>query len=240
MNHPSQHSLLVTASALLVLTLASPATAQEGVLFVENNRVGIGTSAPQSLLEVTSTSGTASLIVEEASEVAAARTLFSLRNNGGIRFAMQNSGSSIWQFAALANFIIDFNGNPGQEFRLEQDGDLVIGGRLSEGSSRALKNELTALSGTQVLASLEELPVQSWSYINDRAPVRRHVGPVAEDFHRLFGFGDEAHIAPADLAGVALLAIQGLQEELRDRDREIADLTRRLELLERAAATPRD
>lgn len=238
---PLSNSLLSGLLVVSALTLvAAPSAAQEGVLFVEGNRVGVGTQTPEAPLEVQRTDGTAQLVVEEASGTAAARTLFLLRNNGGIRFGMQISDSSIWQFAALANFVIDFNGHVGQEFKVEQDGDLVIGGRLFEGSSRSLKEDFTAVSPSQALQSLAELPVQAWSYRDGGSSAVRHVGPVAEDFHRVFGFGDAQHIAPADLAGVALLAIQGLQEQVREKDRQVADLTRRLEVLEEKLMAAQD
>jgi len=57
----------------------------------------------------------------------------------------------------------------------------------------------------------------------------KHLGPVAQDFHAAFGLGtDDKHIATVDADGVALAAIQGLNqkvmEELKRRDAENAVL----------------
>jgi hypothetical protein len=59
-----------------------------------------------------------------------------------------------------------------------------------------------------------------------------HLGPMAQDFR-----ADDKHIATVDADGVALAAIQGLNqkltEELKRRDTENAELRTRLERLER-------
>ena len=48
---------------------------------------------------------------------------------------------------------------------------------------------------------------------------------MAQDFHAAFGLGpDEKHIAPLDAAGVALAAIQGLDEIRREQELEIERL----------------
>jgi hypothetical protein len=63
---------------------------------------------------------------------------------------------------------------------------------------------------------------------------------MAEDFHQAFGLGeDDKHIAPGDQAGVALLAVQGLNQVVQDKAQEIttlrrenAELAKRVEALE--------
>ena len=61
---------------------------------------------------------------------------------------------------------------------------------------------------------------------------------MSEDFHRAFGLGqDDKHIAPGDQAGVALLALQGLNQVVEEKDRKIADLESRIEALEKMIGT---
>ena len=56
---------------------------------------------------------------------------------------------------------------------------------------------------------------------------------MAQDFHALFGVGeDDIHIGTTDAQGVALAAIQGLHQMMRQKDREIAQLRRKLEAIE--------
>ena len=51
------------------------------------------------------------------------------------------------------------------------------------------------------------------------------MGPMAQDFYAAFGLGNgERHIASLDTGGVALAAIQGLHEIVKERECEIEDL----------------
>jgi hypothetical protein len=45
----------------------------------------------------------------------------------------------------------------------------------------------------------------------------RHVGPTSQDFHAVFGLNgeDNMHISSVDVQGVALAAIQGLNERVQ-------------------------
>src|SRR5262249_13907438 len=81
---------------------------------------------------------------------------------------------------------------------------------------------------TQVLDRLLSVPVQSWQYKSDAGGIR-HIGPVAQDFYAAFAVGDDdRHISTVDEGGVALAAIQGLnqklEEELQKKDAQIAAL----------------
>jgi trimeric autotransporter adhesin len=61
------------------------------------------------------------------------------------------------------------------------------------------------------------------------------MGPTAQDFHAQFSLGhDDRRIATIDADGVALAGIQGLnlklEEQLRRKEAEIAELRRQLEV----------
>ena len=72
----------------------------------------------------------------------------------------------------------------------------------------------------------------------------RHIGPMAQDFYSAFNIGtDDKHIALIDEGGVALAAIQGLNQKLsqqevtlKGKESEIQELTARLEKLEQLLA----
>ena len=75
----------------------------------------------------------------------------------------------------------------------------------------------------EILAKLSRLPVTEWEYKS--VPSRRFIGPMAQDFHAAFRLGsDDKTIGMLDSDGVMYAAIQGLVEELKDRDKEIAEL----------------
>jgi hypothetical protein len=129
-------------------------------------------------------------------------------------------------------------GNPNQlVFEVTVNGD-VTGHSFNSTSDRNAKENFTAISPVQVLEKVNSLPISQWNFIGGHADVQ-HIGPMAQDFHDVFGLNgpDDKHIALTDEGGVALAAIQGLNQKLEDRlkskDAEIAELKARLESIER-------
>ena len=56
--------------------------------------------------------------------------------------------------------------------------------------------------------------------------------PVAQDVYSLFEIGtDDKHVTPIDEGGLALAAIQGLNQKLTEKDSEIQGLKERIETL---------
>ncbi len=105
---------------------------------------------------------------------------------------------------------------------------LTTGGTWTNSSSRALKTNFAAVNSREVLRKVLQLPIQTWNYKAEDARVR-HIGAISQDFNRLFGFGDSAEtISTVDADGVAMAAIQGLHEELKDRDAKIERLEQQL------------
>jgi hypothetical protein len=99
-------------------------------------------------------------------------------------------------------------------------------------SDRNAKRNFTAIDPKAVLAKVASMPVTTWNYKDDSAGTK-HIGPVAQDFHAAFGLNgaDDTHISIVDEGGVALAAVQGLNQELGEqsvqlqrKDREIQDL----------------
>ncbi len=99
------------------------------------------------------------------------------------------------------------------------------------------------MSASEILQKVVALPLSEWNYKQDAAS--RHLGPMAQDFYAAFGVGpDDKHTTTVDESGVALAAIQGLNEkvdelkkELNHRDTENAELKQRLEALEKIIRT---
>jgi trimeric autotransporter adhesin len=108
-------------------------------------------------------------------------------------------------------------------------------------SDRASKRAIEPISGRRVLRKLASVPVSTWSYrAQDRSI--RHIGPMAQNFYRAFGVGeDRRHIDSVDADGVALAAIKGLARELRAERRRRHQEERRMARLEaRVAALERE
>jgi len=183
--------------------------------------VGIGTSMPQAPLHVERADGAARVMVMETQAgpsmpfqgVAQGLVRFELNDEAaGERWRFTNAGDKF----AINNVGLD---SPGTEMSVFKNGDLVIGGLLTENSDRDAKQDIERLDAQEILAKIVDLEVSKWSYID--APKQRHIGPMAQDFYAAFGLGrNEKGISTLDSSGVALAGIQALAEEnamLRDR-----------------------
>jgi hypothetical protein len=98
------------------------------------------------------------------------------------------------------------------------------GGAWASLSDRNAKDDFRPLDARQVLEHVAALSIQTWRYRGQPETVR-HIGPVAQDFHAAFGLGeDDRHITTIDADGVALAAIQGLRELVREKECDITEL----------------
>lgn len=76
------------------------------------------------------------------------------------------------------------------------------------------------------------LPIQQWRFKAEDGSVK-HLGPMAQGFRAAFGLGEiPTAIATVDADGVALAAIQGLNQKLEETRAENEALKARLERLE--------
>ncbi len=111
-------------------------------------------------------------------------------------------------------------------------GGLTVNGVVVSSSDRNVKAGFESVDPLTILAKVVALPIQRWHFTNDVSTP--HLGPMAQDFHAAFQVGeDDKHIATVDADGVALAAIQGLNQKLEATRAENADLKRRLEALEK-------
>ena len=97
-------------------------------------------------------------------------------------------------------------------------------------SDRNAKERVTTISPKRVLERLITMPVSEWSMIGS---TMRQIGPMAQDFYRAFGLGDsDKAINSVNAQGVAFAAIQGLNEKVQAKEKEIARLSARLRAIE--------
>jgi trimeric autotransporter adhesin len=145
---------------------------------------------------------------------------FSVRSVGGARFVSS----------------IDADGIPSAGVELVSGG-----GSWSSLSDRNAKEHFAPVRPREVLERVNRMPITTWNYKSQDALIR-HIGPMAQDFAAAFQVGEnDRHITTVDADGVALAAIQGLNEvileqkvELNRKEAEIQSLQKRLEILERA------
>jgi hypothetical protein len=93
-------------------------------------------------------------------------------------------------------------------------------------SDRNAKTDFVPINPRELLERVVRLPIQSWNYKSQSESIR-HIGPTAQDFHAAFKVGeDDQHIATVDADGVALAAIQGLNDLVKEKDARISALER--------------
>ena len=211
MNSRPRFAILIALAC--ILALAPAASFAQGVLFVTGGDVGINTDTPTQKLHVTSDDGSAQILVDETAAANAIRSMFAIRNNGRPQFFFEDSSiAAEWQFAMkAAGFTIRKTGSGETEIQVdasgrirfgvgdalgtrldsEADGDLVILGTLTEGSSKAIKKDFSNVDGSEILEQVAQLPISTWVYKQDQQEAR-HLGPMAEDFAQAFGLGADA------------------------------------------------
>lgn len=108
---------------------------------------------------------------------------------------------------------------------------LIISAQPGVPSDRSIKTDFAPVKPEDILSKLVALPIPGWRYTNEVAGVR-HVGPMAQDFKAAFGLGhDDKMIEFVDEEGVALAAIQGLNQRLEEQKAENAQLKAQLDKL---------
>lgn len=106
------------------------------------------------------------------------------------------------------------------------------GGSWTSVSDRNAKEDFQPVNPQEVLSKVAALPLTTWKYKSQDAGVR-HIGPVAQDFKAAFGVGEsDTGITSIDADGVALAAIQGLNQRVEEQRAENAELKQRLAQLE--------
>jgi hypothetical protein len=207
-----------------------------------SGNLGLGTSTPGYPLEVqnalavgrftTTNNGNGAVLILKSTATPATFL-------GAINF--EDATSTPGQIGYLANHQMSFRVGDAERMNL-QAGGLYVNGAIVPSSDRNVKEDFAAVDAQEMLKKVAALPLQSWSYTN--RPGVKHVGPMAQDFHSAFGLGeDDKHIATVDADGVALAAIQGLNQklegqlrqkdsELKSQQRQITALLNRLNALE--------
>ncbi len=134
-------------------------------------------------------------------------------------FIMANGADRIdfmWLGSGLANRLLAMT--------IATNGNVGIAGEVTTTavnitSDRNAKEQFKPVNARDVLAKVVGLPISEWQYKTQSDA--RHIGPMAQDFHAAFAVGrDDKHITSVDADGVALAAIQGLNEKFDEQSQE--------------------
>jgi hypothetical protein len=204
--------------------------------------VGINTNNPVSALHVNGdvTLGPGSHVLADGGSNAAPGISFAGDSNTGFVHPLANTITFV--MGGIERLRIESGGflgigttNPTE--RLHVLGNILATGTITPNSDRNSKTDIQPVDTAAILECVAKMPVQQWRFKAEAENVK-HVGPMAQDFRAAFGLGaHETAIATVDADGVALAAIQGLNQklnqELKRRDAENAELKQRLEALEK-------
>ena len=107
-----------------------------------------------------------------------------------------------------------------KRFTVGQNGNLSTSGTLTakgvtHASDRNAKTNFTTVNALEVLNKVSRLSISRWNYKADAGSLQ-HVDPTAQDFHAAFGLNghNDTHTSAVGVRGVALAAIQGLNQKL--------------------------
>jgi hypothetical protein len=211
-------------------------TATNQFLIRASGGVGINTANPSRELEVQHTSDV-EIGIKSTDTGGHLWTLQSSSVSGNAN--LDASFQTIDRTSGGARLLIGTNGFVGIGTSAPTNKLHVAGGitctALVQTSDRNAKENFAPISPDEVLTKVAALPISTWTYKEMRDG--RHLGPMAQDFYAAFRLGgSDTTITAIDTEGVALAAIQGLNQKLRQeseaKDTEIAELKARLEKLE--------
>lgn len=225
-----RHQAVRFLTAALSVMAGGAVLAQEGLNVDDDGEVGIGLTEPITPLHIFRDDNTLEFIFLESSfGTTQDRPMMLLSNDGGIRFQFDNLAlGTSWRFqAATGNndaFEVTKVGTGEIEMRVDAAGNLELQGTLTQNSDVNAKRDIVPVNPDVLLDRIGALPISEWSYASDGSGVR-HLGPMAQDFHAAFGLGLNAtSIAPGDMAGVSLAAVQALNADLQARARQVQAL----------------
>jgi hypothetical protein len=176
--------------------------------------VGLGVGTPAAPLHVRRADGSATVRVEETAAATESRVLAELVNNGParLRFANSAAGATAWLVggANASDFAISAGGASLPSLTLTPGGEARAGTVVTQAADPAAATGAAPADAAAILAALRTLPLTTSSYTAD-PDARRHLWPSAGAFHAAFGLGAaDGAIAPGDMAGVALAAVQAV------------------------------
>lgn len=128
-------------------------------------------------------------------------------SDGALSVSIQGQGL-IAEFGNASAYVVTITNN-----------GTIFATAFSTTSDRNAKENFAPVNAQEVLAKVAQLPISQWNFKVDSGT--RHIGPMAQDFYQAFNVGtDDKHIATVDEDGVALAAIQGLDEKVESGNRK--------------------
>jgi hypothetical protein len=242
-----------TTLCLVILTtaiLTSGAAAQDGVLFVENDRVGIGISTPASELHLLT--GTITIGGHTNGERPGTPVDFQItglrnviynidsdNNSNNASFSVSRDGSAnavvfVTREDGRTGINIQFPSHPLHVGTGPTNGNgahLTAAGVWVNGSSRTSKENIRSLSEQDALTTLADLDPVLYTG-KGAADGEEYVGFIAEDVPEMVAVADRSGVSPMDVVAVLTRVVQVQQRSLDEQRAVNQALEQRLQELE--------
>ncbi len=110
------------------------------------------------------------------------------------------------------------------------------GGSWASVSDKNKKENFKIVDGDQIIKGIEKIEVNAWNYKTQASNIQ-HIGPTAQDFYAIFGYGEsDTTITSVDIDGVNLMALKTLAlktKELKESAAELELLKQKIQKIEK-------
>jgi hypothetical protein len=223
-------TILKVLVVVAVLAVPVAAFAQGEVLYVIDDKVGIGTAAPAAKFTLAAgnmlmdnnryiqfklTGGSVASIfwLDTSNDVNFASPtgrLFNLREGPTVRLNIYQGRVGIG---------VVFATHP---LQMASGAHVTAGGAWTNASSRKYKQDVAALSPVAATETLSALEPVTFAYKVD--PTEKHVGFIAEDVPALVATGDRTGLSPMDIVAVLTKVVQEQQKTIAELQARVAQL----------------
>jgi hypothetical protein len=206
-------------------------------LLISDSDIGSPTAQSPLHLQYTDEWQNYGFTIENVNDAVTGSAALSLQNKGSSSLSfMDNSSSPVtprWTMynRTSGNFIISSSETTEKALILKPNGNLILEGDITAkgtlySSSENLKENFINVDTSIILSAISKLKILNWNYKTDSSNVR-HMGPMAEDFHKSFALNgsNDIAISSSDVNGITLAAIQELNKRMQDKDDKIKALT---------------
>ncbi len=146
----------------------------------------------------------------------------------GHRAIVRGSNTMVFGDSATNNWYFNSGATPvtgaafivGSNYTNGNGAYLSTGGTWTNASDRNKKENFQRLDGNEILKKISRLPLTRWNY---KGQSEQHIGPVAQDFYRIFQVGEnDKTISTIDPSGIALIGVQELYKRWKIAEKKSA------------------